>query len=135
MILSKKKANAKKILLVDDDLPILTAMLIRLTKSGFDVITASDGLEGITRAENELPDLILLDNVMPKMDGLTALTKLRASEKTKHIPVIMVTSLADEDKITSAQEGGANDYVVKPFSYSVMSEKIDKVLGANKHSS
>ena len=135
MILTKKKANAKKILLVDDDLPILTAMLIRLTKSGFEVITASDGLEGITRAENELPDLILLDNVMPNMDGLTALTKLRALEKTKHIPVIMATSLADEEKIASAQEGGAANYVVKPLNYSVLSEKIDKVLGANKRSS
>jgi CheY-like chemotaxis protein len=124
----EKKTDTIKILVVDDEPGMILILSKFLKHNGFEVITANDGLECISKSENELPDLILLDNVMPNMDGQTALGKLRASKKTKDIPVIMVTALSDEKNIARAQQGGAVEYVVKPFDYNVLLEKITKTL-------
>lgn len=128
----ENKANAKKILVVDDEPGEVMVVSKFLKHSGYDVLTASDGLECIAKAEDELPDLILLDNLMPNMDGQTALGKLRASKKTESIPVIMVTALADERNIASAQKGGAVEYIVKPFDYTVLFEKITQTLKSKR---
>ena len=128
----ENKANAKKILVVDDEPGEVMVVSKFLKHNGYDVITASDGLECIAKAENELPDLILLDNLMPNMDGQTALAKLRAPKKTKDIPVIMVTALASEANIVSAQKAGAVEYVVKPFDYTVLLEKIAEALKSKR---
>jgi two-component system response regulator (stage 0 sporulation protein A) len=85
-------------------------------------------LECIKKVETEPPDLILLDNIMPNMDGLAVLSKLKASKKTKDIPVIIVTALADHEYIVGAQKGGAIEYILKPFDYTVLLEKIGRVL-------
>lgn len=123
-----KKTDVKRILVVDDE-PGMVMILSKFLKHiGYGVITANDGLECIAKAESELPDLILLDNVMPNMDGQMALMKLKASKKTKDIPVIMVTALSNEKNITNAQKGGAVEYVVKPFDYTVLLEKIKQTL-------
>ncbi len=128
----KKKTNAEKILVVDDEPGQVMVISKFLKHNGYEVITASDGLECIAKAESELPDLILLDNVMPNMDGQTALAKLRASKKTRDIPVIMVTALSDEKNIASAQKSGAVEYVVKPFDYTVLLEKIKEALKSKR---
>ena len=128
----EKKANSEKILVVDDEPGMVMVLSKFLKHNGYDVITANDGLECIAKAENESPDLILLDNLMPNMDGPTALAKLQASEKTKGISVIMVTALSDKENIASAQKGGAVEYVVKPFDYTILLEKIAKTL-KSKH--
>ena len=128
----ENKANAKKILVVDDEPGEVMVVSKFLKHSGYDVLTASDGLECIAKAEDELPDLILLDNLMPNMDGQTALWKLRASKATKDIPVIMVTALASEKNIAGAQKSGAVEYVVKPFDYTILLEKIARTL-KSKH--
>jgi len=130
-----KKTDIKRILVVDDEPGQVMVVSKFLKHNGYEVITANDGLECIAKAENELPDLILLDNVMPNMDGQTALGKLRASKKTKDIPVIMVTALSDEENIASAQKGGAVEYVVKPFDYTVLLEKIAKALKSKRNGS
>jgi len=122
------KTKPGKILVVDDEPGMVMILSKFLKHSGYEVVTASDGLECIAKAESELPALILLDNVMPNMDGQTALAKLRASKKTRDIPVIMVTALSDEKTIASAQKSGAVEYVVKPFDYTVLLEKITQVL-------
>ena len=132
MFSNKKKANVGEILVVDDEHDIVTLIGKVLKKSGYEVITANDGLECIKKVETESPDLILLDNVMPNMDGPTALAKLKASKKTADIPVIMVTALADQEHIVNAQKGGAVEYIVKPFDYPVLLEKIARVL-KSKH--
>lgn len=132
MFSNKKKANVGEILVVDDEPDIVTLIGKVLKKSGYEVITANDGLECIKKVETESPDLILLDNVMPNMDGPTALAKLKASKKTADIPVIMVTALADQEHIVNAQKGGAVEYIVKPFDYPVLLEKIARVL-KSKH--
>ncbi|MGA2914541.1 MAG: response regulator [Sedimentisphaerales bacterium] len=124
----EKKINTAQIMIVDDEQDIVTIIGKVLKKSGYDVTTAADGLECLKKLENKLPDLILLDNIMPNMDGQAVLTKLKASKKTVDIPVIMVTALADQEHITSAQKGGAVEYIVKPFDYTVMLEKIARVL-------
>ena len=76
----------------------------------------------------ELPDLVLLDTIMPNMGGQAVLSKLKASKKTADVPVIMVTALADQEHITGAQKGGAVEYIIKPFDYIVLLEKIAQVL-------
>jgi CheY-like chemotaxis protein len=128
----EKKTNEGRILVVDDEQDIIIIISKVLRKSGYEVITANDGLECIKKVESELPDLILLDNVMPNMDGQAVLSKLKTSKKTRDIPVIMVTALADEEHISGAQKGGAVEYIVKPFDYAVLLKKIVQVLKA-KH--
>jgi len=135
IVLSKllgEKANIEKILVVDDEQDIVTIIGKVLKKNGYEVITANDGLECIGKVESELPDLILLDNVMPNMDGRAVLSRLKASKKTENIPVIMVTALADEEHINSAQKGGAVEYIVKPFGYNVLLEKIKQTLKSKR---
>ena len=128
MFSNKENANMTKILVVDDEHDIVTIIGKVLKKSGYEVMTANDGLECIKKVEGERPDLILLDNTMPNMDGQAVLSKLKASKKTADIPVIMVTALADQEHITGAQKGGAVEYIVKPFDYGVLLEKIAQVL-------
>ena len=130
--ISKKKTKAAKILVVDDEPDIVRIVSKSLMLNGYEVITANDGLECVTKAEDELPDLILLDNAMPNMDGRAALAKLKSSEKTWNIPVIMLTALADEQNMAGAQKGGALEDVVKPFDYDVLVEKIAHAL-KSKH--
>jgi CheY-like chemotaxis protein len=117
-----------KILVVDDEQDIVTIISKVLKKSGYEVTTANDGLECIKKVETEPPDLILLDNMMPNMDGQAVLSKLKASKRTADIPVIMVTALADQEHITGAQKGGAVEYIVKPFDYEVLLEKVAQAL-------
>lgn len=120
-----------KILIVDDEPDVICVMGRSLTQEGFNVITAINGRECIEKAHAELPDLILLDNVMPKMDGITALLKIKESTKTKNIPVIVVTALADEQNILQALEAGAYTYVLKPFDYELLLEEIENALQTN----
>ena len=124
----EKKSNKGKIMIVDDEEDVIIIMGKILTKKGYEVITACDGLECIKKVETEPPDLILLDNIMPNMDGPAVLSKLKASKKTKDLPVIIVTALADRECIVGAQKGGAAEYIVKPFDYETLLEKIAQVL-------
>ena len=122
------KVKTAKILLVDDE-PDMTRVIGKsLEVSGYEVIIAGDGAECISKAQCEQPDVILLDNVMPNMDGLTALKKLRSSKRTEDIPVIIVTALDDEDSIAKALNGGADSYVVKPFDYDMLLVRIAMAL-------
>ncbi len=127
-VVFKEKIQTKKILVVDDEPDVVRILSKSLIADGFEVITANDGLECLAKVQNEPPDLILLDNIMPNMDGQAVLKKLKASKQTEEIPIIMVTALADEKNITGAQKGGAVEYVVKPFDYAVLLEKIKMTL-------
>ncbi len=122
------KTKTARILLVDDEPDMTRIMGKSLEISGYEVIIANDGIECVSKAQCEQPDVILLDNVMPNMDGLTALEKLRSSKRTEDIPVIIVTALADEDSIAKALNGGADSYVVKPFDYEMLLVRITMVM-------
>jgi len=124
----EEKMQTKKILVVDDEPDVVRILSKSLMANGFEVRTANDGLECLAKVENEPPDLILLDSVMPNMDGQTVLETLKASKKTQGISVIMVTALADQRSIDAAQRGGAVDYVVKPFDYNVLLKQIKQTL-------
>jgi len=124
-VIFKEKIQTKRILVVDDEPDVVRILSKSLMLNGYEVITANDGLECLAKAENELPDLILLDNLMPNMDGQTTLAKLKDSKKTEGIPVIMVTALADEKNITTSQKGGAVEYEGSINLYSTLSELPD----------
>ncbi len=101
-----------KILVVDDEASIVNIISYNLKKEGYEVITASDGEAALETAESEKPDLILLDIMMPKMDGYEVCRKIR---KTSEVPIIMLTARADEVDKVIGLEMGADDYVTKPF--------------------
>lgn len=124
----RKKTGGAKILVVDNDRYVSEFMNIILSQSGYEVVTAQDGFEGIDKAEKEKPDLILLDFMMPNMDGLTTLASLKNSKETADIPVIMVTASDDRKNVIRAKESGASDYVVKPIDKALLLERIDSIL-------
>ena len=118
----------KKILLVDDEIQLADMVKMRLEANNYDVITASGGIEGLEKAEKDDPDLILLDILMPGMDGYQTLEKLKENSETKSIPVIMLTAKGQADDLTRSVSLGAIDYVVKPFSPVKLLEKIKRAL-------
>jgi len=102
-----------KILLVEDEKSIRDLYEIKLTKSGFDVVTAEDGGKGWELAKKELPDIILLDVMMPVMNGFEVLKKLRENKETADIPVIILSNYGEVDQMTQGFLVGATDYLIK----------------------
>ncbi|VHJ43716.1 two-component response regulator [Streptococcus pyogenes] len=103
----------KKILIVDDEKPISDIIKFNLTKEGYDIVTAFDGREAVTIFEEEKPDLIILDLMLPELDGLEVAKEIR---KTSHVPIIMLSAKDSEFDKVIGFEIGADDYVTKPFS-------------------
>ncbi len=125
---SKKKDERAKILIVDDEPDYVTAIQCRLEWSHYDVITASNGEEGLKKVISEKPDLVLLDTNMPIMNGHEVLERLRQNSELKDIPVIMVTALCEARDIAKASSFGVSDYIAKPFDFAVLMEKIANAL-------
>ncbi len=119
----------KKILLVDDSSTVLLMEKMILSKSEYDVVTARDGVEGVEKARNERPDLILMDVVMPRMDGFEAVRKLREDDSTKAIPVIMVTTRGELQSVETGYASGCSDYVTKPINGLELLTKVRSCLG------
>ncbi len=103
----------KKILIVEDDEIMLKVLSDKLKLEGFAVAEARDGVEGFDKALEEHPDLVLLDIILPKMDGLTMFKKLRADKRWENAPVIILTVLSEAEKVAEALENGAFTYLVK----------------------
>jgi twitching motility two-component system response regulator PilH len=121
----------KKILVVDDSPTDRQYMIETLKGKGFQIVTAENGEDAITKAKAELPDLILMDVVMPGLNGYQATRQITRDDATKHIPVIMCTSKgADTDKIWGMRQG-ANDYLVKPVDPQALLAKIAQLSAAN----
>jgi len=121
----------RKILLVDDSATVLMMERMILAAEQFEVVTASNGLEAQEKARRELPDLILMDIVMPKVTGLEACKALRADPVTSHIPIILVTTRGEAQTVEQGYESGCNDYVTKPVNSSELLSKIRNILGAS----
>jgi len=120
----------KKILVVDDSPTDRQFMLETLAKKGYQVVTAENGEDAIVKAKAELPDLILMDVVMPGLNGYQATRTITRDDATKHIPVIMCSSKgADTDKIWGMRQG-ANDYLVKPVDAAQLLAKIQQISAA-----
>jgi diguanylate cyclase (GGDEF)-like protein len=110
-----KESCSKKVLVVDDSLTIREIVKSTLIRGGYQVVTASNGIEALEKAERECPDLILLDVVMPLMDGLEACQRLRSNVKTTQIPIIMLTDRSKVYDKIAGLKSGADDYMTKPF--------------------
>ena len=118
----------QKILAVDDEEDILELLRFNLTKEGFSVLCAATGEEGLKTAHSQRPDVILLDLMLPGMDGLEVARRLKKEEATKGIPVIMVTAKGEEADIVTGLEVGAEDYITKPFSRKVLIARVRALL-------
>ena len=119
----------KKVLLVDDSNTVLMMEKMILAKGAFDIIVAHDGDEAIVQAKREKPDVILLDVVMPRLDGLMACAQIHGDPETAHIPIIMVTTRGEERNVEAAFRNGATDYVTKPINGLELLTKLHNALG------
>ena len=120
----------KKILLVDDSSTVLLMEKMILSKGPYDLLTASDGQAGLDAAIAERPDLILLDVVMPRMDGFEVCRRLRQREETRAVPVIVVTTRGELGSVETGYQSGCTDYVTKPISGLELLSKVKSYLGA-----
>ncbi len=117
-----------KILVVDDDEAINELIKTNLELFGYDVITAYDGIQGFTLAKQELPDLIILDVMMPDVDGYTVAKRVRENDTTKDIPILMLTAMGElEDKVKGF-DIGVDDYLVKPFEMEELKVRVRALL-------
>ncbi len=123
-------AHSKKVLLVDDSPTILMVARALLEGSSYDILSARSGQEGLETALAERPDLILMDVVMPGMDGFEACRRLRAMAETREIPIILVTTRSSPEHVERGYESGCNDYIIKPFDGDELRAKVQSLLGA-----
>ena len=117
-----------RILLVDDEPDIVETVSFMLQSCNYQVSIASGGQEGIEKAQKERPDLLLLDIMMPDVDGYDVCMKLKSDEDTRNIPIIMLTAKGDSKAVLKAHSLRADDYVVKPFSLPTLLSKMKKFL-------
>ena len=119
----------KKILVVDDDPSIREILSTQLARMHYDTVTAADGQEAISLFKSQKPDLILMDLMMPRMDGLTACQRIRAAEKKgRRVPILFLTARdTHHDKLSSALSGG-DDFISKPISLQELREHVDAAL-------
>jgi twitching motility two-component system response regulator PilH len=130
LVLLQKVLNMALILVVDDSPTMMSATSKILNAAGHEVIQAGGGYEGIEKAASEKPDLILMDVVMPDINGFQATRKITTNPETKHIPVIILTTKDQETDKVWAMRQGAKDYIVKPPSKEELLSKIDQALGS-----
>jgi len=121
--------DQKKILLVEDDKFLSEMYTTKLTDSGFEVEVSSDGQDALTKVKEQKPDLILLDVVLPKMDGFEFLQLLKKDDSTKDILVIILTNLGQKEEVEKGLKLGANDYIIKAhFTPTEVVAKVKKLL-------
>jgi len=121
--------NRKKILLVDDSSTILMMEKFILRNGPYEILTAANGEEGVLKAAEHMPDLILLDVIMPKMGGFEACKLLRSTRATSEIPIIMVTTRGEAANVEAGWANGCTDYVTKPINAIELLAKVRNFLG------
>jgi DNA-binding response OmpR family regulator len=119
----------RKILIVDDSETMLKVAQMMLAKEPYEVVIARDGAEGVARALETNPDLILMDVMMPNMTGFEALRALRNNSQTSTVPIVMVTTQAEVESIETGYVSGCNDYIVKPVDSVELIAKVRNLLG------
>jgi PleD family two-component response regulator len=126
-------ADEKKTVLVVDDDPFISNIICEaLLSEGYKIEKAADGEEALAKIEQVIPDLVIMDYMMPKMDGPQVCRKVKANPKIKHVPIIMVTAVADVKEKVQLLESGAEDYIVKPFDLEELLARVKVVLRRTK---
>jgi two-component system, OmpR family, alkaline phosphatase synthesis response regulator PhoP len=120
-----------RILIVEDEPDVLLLLENRVRGAGHEVMSATDGERGLELALNEVPDLIILDWMMPKLDGIEVLERLRAGDTGRAIKVLMLTARSQQNDVERAFAAGTDDYIVKPFSSRELVERIAALLAAS----
>lgn len=120
-----KKKNKSQVLIVEDDTFLLSMYSTKFDKEGFEVSVAEDGEKGLKKATSGKPDIILLDIMLPKMDGFEVLKQLKSQKETQNIPVLLLTNLSQQDDTRKGLDLGAEDYLVK--AHFMPSEVVEKV--------
>lgn len=116
--------NGHKVLIIEDEQPLVEALVYNLEKEGYETVVSHDGQEGLRKAISTSPDFILLDLMLPSLNGIEILRELRSNERTKNTPIIVVTAKAEETDQVVGFSMGADDYVTKPFSVKVLLQRI-----------
>jgi DNA-binding response OmpR family regulator len=120
---------AKRILLADDEEDIKTVVTMFLESQGYEVLTAFDGLDALEKTRTEKPDLILLDIMMPVLDGYEVCKRLKEDATMSNIPILILSAAAHVESVDRGLKAGAKDYIVKPFEPEKLLEKIEQVIG------
>jgi len=128
----KPKVESHKVLIAEDSIASRRALIFVIKKLGYIPIEATNGVEAVEMAKKDLPGMILLDVMMPRMTGLEALKRIREDEATAEIPIVMLTSMTDSETVVEAVQGGANDYVVKPYTADLIAQRLKKYMPAPK---
>jgi len=118
----------KKILVVDDEVDLVETVRFPLEMEGFDVLVSYNGEDALNQARKVSPDLIILDLMLPKLDGYKVCRLLKFDERYKHIPILMLTAKTQEKDKTLGMETGANEYITKPFEMDYLMEKVKAYL-------
>jgi len=125
----------KKILVVEDNADQVELLRFNLKKAGFAVGTALDGIEALKKARSLLPDLVLLDLMLPELDGLAVCEVLRRDPTTASVPIIMVTAMSSQLARLTGMEAGAADYITKPFNIKDLLARIETAIAGSSRSS
>jgi two-component system alkaline phosphatase synthesis response regulator PhoP len=126
---------AKKILAVDDERHIVRLIQVNLERAGYQVVTAFDGPEALKKVQSEKPDLVVLDVMMPKMDGFEVLKRLQANPETREVPVIMLTAKAQDADVFRGWASGVSAYLTKPFNPLELITFVKRIFsGADEYS-
>lgn len=121
---------AKKILFIEDETDQVMVIQARLEANGYDVVSAADGEEGLKKVYEEKPDLILLDLVIPKLDGFEVCKKIKADPQVSNIPVMIITAVGMKDLDRLCHEMHADDFVKKPYEATDFMQKVKKLIGS-----
>ncbi len=117
-----------RILIIEDERGLTEVLSANLQREGFDVILAHDGQEGLRKAQMQIPDVVILDLMLPKMEGLEVCRELRSGERTRTIPILILTAKAEETDQVVGFSMGADDYVTKPFNIKVLLQRVKALL-------
>jgi DNA-binding response OmpR family regulator len=119
---------AVRVLVADDSPTVRRLVAARLAADGHEVIEAEDGEQALSMAQSENPSLLILDKVMPKLDGFEIVRRLREGEEVRHVPIVMLTDRAGEEDVLAGLDLGVNEYMPKPFSPRELSARVQRVL-------
>jgi DNA-binding response OmpR family regulator len=122
--------DAKRVVCIEDEPEMIDLVRLILGRKGFDVIGANGGIEGLETVQRERPDLVLLDLMMPDMDGWEVYQQMKADDELRNIPVVVVTAKAQSiDKVLGLHIAKVDDYITKPFGPQELLESVEKIIG------